>query len=87
MTDPVHVALLAIGHAFIADQADHDELVDRFARTLQTRAVYRDDRVREYAARTLCRGRGHRLHGIRGCATCRTDIAAAWAGTTPAGER
>jgi hypothetical protein len=76
-------ALLALGHAFIADQADHDELVDRWARTLQARAEYRDDRVRHIAGRNLCRGRGHPRPGLRGCTTCRADIAAAWNGQRP----
>lgn len=32
--------IIALGRAFITDQADHDELVDRWSRTLTDRATY-----------------------------------------------
>ena len=64
----------AIAAAVERDDQDHDELVDRMARSLVARAHYRDARIRESAARALCRHRGHRPDGIRGCAECRADI-------------
>ncbi len=76
--DRPDAALIALGHAFIADQDDHDDLVERWARTLQARAEYRDDRVKGIAGRLLCTQRRHRTPGLRGCADCRAEVLAAW---------
>ena len=75
--------IIALGRAFITDQEDHDELVDRWSRTLADRATYRDDRVRGIAGRELCKARRHRFPGLRGCHQCASDIAAAWGGREP----
>jgi hypothetical protein len=76
-----HAALIALGHAFIDDQADHDELVDRWSRTLEARAAYRDERVIGMAGLSLCRQRKHRTTGLRGCHDCRDEVVAAFNGT------
>lgn len=56
------------------DIEDTEEIVAAFPRRIETRRRYRDDRIVENAARHLCRARGHRANGIRGCGDCRADV-------------